>query len=291
MAFVTYNKFDEKANLRRDGYIVLSEFFAHPTNKDLREKALAFAVGAKDPNFLIELLTLNPKLIEAPSFKNVVQGYLQNNVNFETPEYFHLAGLIAYATQKDDFFITNGIDLKNAYYKRNVAYKRAERSRKWADDLRFKRGEEAKAFRNKYLKQVEDYNKDVENYNKMLASSEVGYLFNRAMRGYEKRANKEPNPSVAVIDKARAFLINHELCLDYQAMEDYSSRKLAIQNFLYPDAILGFYNALVSNRDDLMLKNFYKHEGEFSFYGNEALKLGAMHIHNDEMGYSSIDCE
>lgn len=299
MAFVTYDRFDKKANLRRDGYIVLSEFFANPSDENKR-KALAFAVGAKDINTVIELASYDINLMKNEPFASVVQGCLNTFEREQTPEYHHLKALVAYAKENDAFQEKNNMTMLEAYKSRNHYRKKADWEKRYALDLRMVRGEGAAYARRQHEKDAAAYMNLASQYHKMVEGSEVGYLFNVAMNEYNIRANNEPNPSVAVIDKARAFAINDALYLDSYAHDKFSNKGLAIQNFLYPDAVLGYYNAkhtpdkqsdkyVVSEKK--MADNAEKHAKEFDWFGECALKEGETALFYAEKGFSSSECD
>lgn len=299
MAFVTYDRFDQKANLKRDGFIVLSEFFANPSEENLK-KATSFAIGSKDINTVIELASYDINLMKKEPFASVVQGCLNSSEREQTPEYHHLKALVAYSKENDAFQEKNNMTMLEAYKSRNHYRKKADWEKRYVADLRMVRGEGAAYARMQHEKDAAAYMNLASQYHKMVEGSEVGYLFNIAMNEYNIRANNEPNPSVAVIDRARAFAINDELLLDSYAHQKFSHKGLAIQNFLYPDAVLGFYNAKVYPdkasdsfvvNQNKMADNAEKHAKEFDWYGECALKEGGTALFYAEKGFSSSECD
>lgn len=317
MAFVVYGKNDEKAILKRDGYIILSKFFANPEDKSAKEDAIAFAAGSHDINAVIELLTHDIDLLKNDDFKDVVLGCLGSSGNLETPEFYHLSGLMAYAQEKEEY----GRDLLEYIKGKNDFYHDIDK----CEEILKARSNWPESMKRHYEKDIEYCRTQINKREQKLSNSKVEENFAKAMEGYRERARDEKNKSVAICDIARAFEINDQLHIEgYEYMNgglhptssSYPSEllrdSLKWHNRLFSGAELGYYFAKFSrdasikkgkekgisgpelkdietNYQSQMQKNYDKHigEAENDFYMDNAIKVGKLSMQS--IALSSCD--
>lgn len=78
---------------------------------EARNKAVAFALGSKEPSILIELLNLDPLLYSNGVLSGVVDEVLSNESFAKTPKGKHLTALKQYAIENPEFQKINGYSI------------------------------------------------------------------------------------------------------------------------------------------------------------------------------------